>query len=94
MEVDIVVKRDNSAKLGLTPKPSNSIPTNREKDDGHVELEGLGGALGRGDTVAHDMEDGSIAVLDELPGEEAGANGEPERENPNALPVVLDEVVE
>lgn len=77
MEVNIVIKRDNSAKLGRTPEPSNGIPTNREKNNGHIELEGLSGALGGGDTVAHDMEDGPTAVLDELPGEKSGANGEP-----------------
>lgn len=77
MEIDIVIKRDNRAKLGLTPEPSNGVPTNREKDDGHVELKSLGGAFGGGDAVAHDMEDGSMAVLNELPGEESSANGEP-----------------
>lgn len=77
MEVDIVIKRDNSAKPGLTPEPSDGIPTNREKNNGHIELERLGGAFGRGDAVAHDMKDGAVAVLDEFPGEESGADGEP-----------------
>ena len=69
MEIDIIIKRDNRAKLGLTPEPSNSVPTNREKNNSHIELKGLGSAFSSGYTVTHNMEDSSITILNELPSE-------------------------
>lgn len=94
VKIEVVIEWNNQSQLGPGPEPSYGIPADGEEDDGHVEFEGLGGALGGGDTIAHDMKDGTMTVLDKFPGEEAGADGEPEGDHPDSLPIVLHEVGE
>ena len=64
-------------RLGSASQPCDGVSADGEEDDGHVEFEGLGGAFGSGDAVAHDVEDCAVLVLDEFPGEKAGADSEP-----------------
>ncbi|XP_057973726.1 disease resistance protein RPV1-like [Malania oleifera] len=42
---------DDDAELGATAEESDGVPANGEEDEGHVELESLGGALGGGAVV-------------------------------------------
>ena len=77
VEINVVVERYDVAELGSASQPCDGVSADGEEDDGHVELEGLGGAFGGGDAVAHDVEDGAVLVLDEFPGEKAGADSEP-----------------
>lgn len=44
VKVDVVVKRYKEAQLG-GPEPSDGVPANRQEDESHVELEGLGCAF-------------------------------------------------
>lgn len=92
MKINVVIKRNHYSQLGLASKPSNGISTNGQENEGHVELECLGGALSGGDTVPHDIEHRPILVLNELPGKEAGADGEPQGHDPNPSPIVLHKV--
>lgn len=93
VEIEVVVEGDGVAELGLVADPGDGVAADGEENEGHVELEGLGGALGGADAVAHDVVDGAVAVLDELPGEEARADAEPEGHDPHPLPVVLQKVL-
>ena len=68
---------NTSHLMGSASQPCDGVSADGEKDDGHVEFEGLGGAFGSGDAIAHDVEDGAVLVLDEFPGEKAGADSEP-----------------
>lgn len=92
MEVDVVIEGDDGAELGARTEPGDGVPANGEEDEGHVELGGLGTALGDADAVAHDVERRVALVRHELPGEEAGVDGQPQRHHPHPLPVVLHEV--
>lgn len=92
VEVDVVVKRDETGEGGGAEE-SDGDAADGEEDEGHVELEGLGGALGGEEAVAHDGEGGLVFVLEELPEEEGEHGGDPGGEDPEAAPVVV-EVVE
>ena len=84
--------RELLLKTILASKPSDGVPANWEKNEGHVELESLGCTLSSTDTISHDMEHITILVLEELPNEEANAYTEPEEYDPYSLPIVLDKV--
>ena len=92
VEVNIVIEGNHKSQLGLASKPSNGISTHRKKNQGHVELQGLGRTLGGGHAISHDLEHSPVLVLDEFPCEKAGADGEPEDHHPNPAPIVLNEV--
>lgn len=92
MEVDVVVEGDETGEGGGAEEGDGDA-ADREEDEGHVELERLGGALGSEEAVAHDGEGGLVFVLEELPEEEGEHGGEPGGEDPEAAPIVV-EVVE
>lgn len=92
VEIDIVVKWNHNPQLGPAPKPCYGVPADRQENEGHVEFGGLGGTLSRGHAVAHHMENCSVLVLNELPCEEPSTDGEPQQDDPNPLPVVLEKV--
>jgi len=94
VEVDVVVERDGGAESCPGPEPGDGVPADGEQDERHVELGGLGAALGDADAVAHHVERRVAAVRGELPGEERRVDGQPQRHHPHALPVVLHEVEE
>lgn len=75
MEVDVVVEGDDDAELGSASEPCDGVSADGEEDEGHIEFQGLGGALGGGDAVPHDFEHFAVLVLNELPGKETGADG-------------------
>lgn len=77
MKIDVVIKGNHHSKLGPTPKPSDGVSTYRQQDQGHVKLKCLSTSLGCGDTIAHDMENGTMFVLDKLPSEKCYTNGKP-----------------
>lgn len=88
MEVDVVVQWQGAGEAGGA-QPGDGVPAHREEDEGHVKLQGLGGALGGGDTVAHDTERVPVAVLYEFPGEEPSHEGDPQGHYPQPLPILL-----
>ena len=89
MEVYIVIEGYNSSNLCLGSDPRDCISADRKKDEGHIELEGLGRTLCSGHTVAHDVKCSSGTVLDDLPKAKRDADGDPESRDPYALPVLL-----
>lgn len=92
MEVNVVIKGNEKAKACGT-KPGDGIPAGGQEDESHVELEGLGRALGSKQAVAHDLKRGLVFVLEELPEEQTHQDSYPESQNPDPLPVLL-QVVE
>jgi len=91
VEVYVVVERHDLAERG-GPQPCERVPAHRQQYERHVELEGLGGALGDADAVAHHLEHRAPPVLDELEYEEGDVEGAPEGDHPYPLPVLMDEV--
>jgi hypothetical protein len=80
-------------KLMLSSDGTKRLWFRIHEDQRHVELEHLGAPFRHAHAVAHHVEDRAAAVLRELPCEEPGADGDPEDHDPDALPVVLEEVV-
>uniref|UniRef100_A0A8R7UJR4 Uncharacterized protein n=1 Tax=Triticum urartu TaxID=4572 RepID=A0A8R7UJR4_TRIUA len=92
VEVEVVVERHDPPGGGAVAEPRDGVAAHGEEHERHVELERLGAALGDAHAVAHHLEHGAPPVLHELPGEEAGADGEPQDDHPATAPVVLQEV--
>lgn len=88
VEVDIVIKWQYTCSPCI-PQPSNGVAAYWQEDDCHVQLQGFSGAFCGCHAVAHHTEDVALAVLDELPGEEPSHYSNPQREHPQAFPVVL-----
>jgi hypothetical protein len=74
VKVDVIIKWNHHSKLGSAPKPSDGVSTYRQQDQGHIKLERLGATLSRGNTIAHDMKNSAMLVLDELPSEKCSTN--------------------
>lgn len=88
VEVDVVVEWQGTGEAGGA-QPGNGVPAHWEEDESHVKLQRLGGALGGGEAVAHDVERVPVAVLYEFPGEEPRHESDPQRHHPQPLPVLL-----
>ena len=92
MKVKIIIKGNNNTKLGIVPEPSDCVSTNRQQNDGHIQLESLSSALRSANAVAHDMKRCSIPVLNKFPRKQSRTNPQPQSHDPNPLPVVLEEI--
>jgi hypothetical protein len=88
VEGDVVVERDEEPGPGRA-EPRQRVAADGEEHERHVELERLGGALGRGEAVAHDLERRHAPVLHELPHEQRRHGRQPQRQHPRAPPVLL-----
>lgn len=93
VEVEIVVEGEGGAEPGLVAEPGDGVAADGEEDEGHVELEGLGGALGHAHAVAHHLENLSVPVLDVFVSEEGSHDCNPHSHHPNSLPIVQQQVV-
>ena len=93
MKVDIIVKRHKVANPSV-PQPSDYVPTNRQQNESHVELQRLCGAFGGEEAITHDVEGLFVLVLYELPSEQAYHDQYPECDHPNPLPILLQIVEE
>ena len=91
VEVYVVVERHDLAERS-GPEPRQRVPAHWEQYERHVELEGLCGAFGDADAVAHHLKHCTPPVLNELEYEEGNVEDTPQREHPYPLPVLVDEV--
>lgn len=91
VEVDVVIEGYDMAERS-GPERRQRVPADGQQDEGHVELEGLGSALGNADTVSHHLERGSALVLLELVHEQGEVDSQPQSHEPYPLPVLVDEV--
>lgn len=88
MEVDVVVKRYKETQP-CGPQPSDSVSTHRQQYKSHVELQGLGSSFSREKTITHYMECFFLSILKEFPNEKTNHDGDPQSNNPNSLPILL-----
>lgn len=91
MEIDGVIERYDRVDPTTSAKPRHCVTAHGEENEGHVELERLGGALGGAQAVPHDLEGQPVAVLHEFPSEQRNAGGEPEQNHPSSSPVRSEE---
>lgn len=90
MKIDVIVE-GNEEPGSSGAKPGQHVPANGQEDEGHVELESLGGPFGGGQAIAHDLECRSVPVLVEFPSKEADHGHNPQQYDPGPLPVLQQE---
>ena len=93
MKIDIVVKRYEVGQLG-GPEPSDCISTHGEENESHVELKGLTRTLSRRETIMQGLEGTFIFVLKEFPCKQPNHDHNPQCQNPNSPPILLQRVYE
>lgn len=91
VKIDVVIERYVVAYFGF-PQPSNSISTNWQKNESHVELQGLSRTLCRGQTVSHNFEGVFMSILKKFPCEKPNHDHNPKCQNPNSPPILSQKV--
>ncbi|KAI4386328.1 hypothetical protein MLD38_004269 [Melastoma candidum] len=98
VKIKVVVERDDSPKPRLVPEPRDGVPTHREEDQGHVELQDLGPALRDAQAFPHNPVRGLVllsrTVLYKLVREQSRHGRDPDRQDPDPLPIIHEEVLE
>jgi len=77
VEVKTIIKRNDSTKLSLVPKPSDGVSTNRQQYESHVEFESLGASFGDTNAITHDTIGSFVLVLNEFISKEATTDAKP-----------------
>ena len=88
MKVDVIIEGNNQSELSVA-KPCENVSKHGEKDEGHVELECLGSTFGCAKAITHHLEGVLFLVLKEFPREQPRHDRNPEYQNPQPLPVIL-----
>lgn len=90
VQVEAVIEGEDIAEEGGA-KPGDGVPADREENKRHVELEGLGCALGGAHAIAHHLETIAMLVLQKLPHEQTCHGSYPQAYHPHALPFIMHE---